>query len=272
MSRSAWERSSATLTDPLLLSVQIRRGGVHARHDGHRPQPRPERRRVEGLARKPATNVRLGRYRRFLEMYGTWLGIEHRAFEQRSSRQEGERLSRRTPNSPRSISRQLVASTRPCRDGRASISRRTARADAPGGRRGVRSWNSDRAKKYMPINEHRGLTGTAVNVQAMVFGNMGETSGTGVCFHAQSLHRRERFLRRVPDQRAGRGRRRGHPHPGGHRAHEAALPRRTNELRQESTELEKHYTRHAGHRVHRARRASSTCSRRARASAPARPP
>lgn len=44
------------------------------------------------------------------------------------------------------------------------------------------SWNSDRAKKYMSINQIQGLKGTAVNIQAMVFGNMGETSGTGVCF------------------------------------------------------------------------------------------
>ena len=44
------------------------------------------------------------------------------------------------------------------------------------------SWNSDRAKKYMSINQITGLKGTAVTVQAMVFGNMGETSGTGVCF------------------------------------------------------------------------------------------
>jgi len=44
------------------------------------------------------------------------------------------------------------------------------------------SWNNDRAIIYRRINDIRGLLGTAVNVQAMVFGNMGETSGTGVCF------------------------------------------------------------------------------------------
>ena len=44
------------------------------------------------------------------------------------------------------------------------------------------SWNSDRAKKYMAINQITGLKGTAVTVQSRVFGNMGETSGTGVCF------------------------------------------------------------------------------------------
>lgn len=44
------------------------------------------------------------------------------------------------------------------------------------------SWNSDRAIKYREAEGITGLLGTAVNVQAMVFGNMGETSGTGVCF------------------------------------------------------------------------------------------
>jgi pyruvate,orthophosphate dikinase len=44
------------------------------------------------------------------------------------------------------------------------------------------SWNSARAKKYRKISNIHGLIGTAVNVQAMVFGNMGEESGTGVCF------------------------------------------------------------------------------------------
>ena len=44
------------------------------------------------------------------------------------------------------------------------------------------SWNNPRANKYRQLNDIRGLLGTAVNVQSMVFGNMGETSGTGVCF------------------------------------------------------------------------------------------
>ncbi len=44
------------------------------------------------------------------------------------------------------------------------------------------SWNNSRANHYRRLNDIKGLKGTAVNVQAMVFGNMGETSGTGVCF------------------------------------------------------------------------------------------
>lgn len=45
-----------------------------------------------------------------------------------------------------------------------------------------RSWNIPRAITYRRINDIQGLLGTAVNVQSMVFGNMGDDSGTGVAF------------------------------------------------------------------------------------------
>ena len=45
-----------------------------------------------------------------------------------------------------------------------------------------RSWDNERAIVYRRMNDIPGDWGTAVNVQAMVFGNMGETSGTGVAF------------------------------------------------------------------------------------------
>ena len=45
-----------------------------------------------------------------------------------------------------------------------------------------RSWQNDRAKHYRRMNNIDDMLGTAVNVQAMVFGNLGETSGTGVGF------------------------------------------------------------------------------------------
>ena len=44
------------------------------------------------------------------------------------------------------------------------------------------SWNNERAKYYRQLNKIPEEWGTAVNVQAMVFGNMGNTSGTGVAF------------------------------------------------------------------------------------------
>ncbi|MBL8866457.1 MAG: pyruvate, phosphate dikinase [Planctomycetia bacterium] len=44
------------------------------------------------------------------------------------------------------------------------------------------SWNGNKAVEYRRIERISGLKGTAVNVQAMVFGNMGNSSGTGVAF------------------------------------------------------------------------------------------
>ncbi|RJQ31648.1 pyruvate, phosphate dikinase [Candidatus Parcubacteria bacterium] len=45
-----------------------------------------------------------------------------------------------------------------------------------------KSWNNPRAIKYRQLYDIKGLLGTAVNIQAMVFGNMGKRSATGVCF------------------------------------------------------------------------------------------
>ena len=45
-----------------------------------------------------------------------------------------------------------------------------------------RSWNNDRAIRYRRMERIPDSLGTAVNVQSMVFGNMGNTSGTGVAF------------------------------------------------------------------------------------------
>ncbi|GHV71634.1 pyruvate, phosphate dikinase [Spirochaetia bacterium] len=44
------------------------------------------------------------------------------------------------------------------------------------------SWMNDRAIEYRRLEEIRGIKGTAVNIQSMVFGNFGDDSGTGVCF------------------------------------------------------------------------------------------
>ncbi len=55
------------------------------------------------------------------------------------------------------------------------------------------SWNNPRAITYRKINDIKGLLGTAVNVQTMVFGNMGDTSGTGVYFTRDPATGENRF-------------------------------------------------------------------------------
>ncbi|MDA3949906.1 MAG: pyruvate, phosphate dikinase [Spirochaeta sp.] len=44
------------------------------------------------------------------------------------------------------------------------------------------SWNNPKAVTYRRINDIKGLIGTAVNIVSMVYGNLGDDSGTGVCF------------------------------------------------------------------------------------------
>jgi pyruvate,orthophosphate dikinase len=55
------------------------------------------------------------------------------------------------------------------------------------------SWNNDRAILYRKLNDIKGLLGTAVNIQSMVFGNMDETSGTGVCFSRNPSNGENKF-------------------------------------------------------------------------------
>ncbi len=58
-----------------------------------------------------------------------------------------------------------------------------------------RSWNNDRAILYRKLNEIPDSIGTAVNVQSMVFGNMGKTSGTGVAFTRNAANGRKSAVR-----------------------------------------------------------------------------
>ena len=74
------------------------------------------------------------------------------------------------------------------------------------------SWMTPRAVTYRRLQHIPSDMGTAVTVQAMVFGNMGDDCATGVAFTRNPSTGEKRLLRRVPDQRAGRGRGRRHPH------------------------------------------------------------
>lgn len=55
------------------------------------------------------------------------------------------------------------------------------------------SWSNPRAIKYRQLNNITGLLGTAVNVQAMVYGNMGNNSATGVCFSRNPSNGKKEF-------------------------------------------------------------------------------
>jgi pyruvate,orthophosphate dikinase len=86
------------------------------------------------------------------------------------------------------------------------------------------SWNIPRAVSYREIHGIPDDWGTAVNVQSMVFGNMGDDSGHRRGLHPGPGHGRKLFLRRIPYQRPGRGRGGGHPHPAAHQPGQAGAP------------------------------------------------
>ncbi len=104
------------------------------------------------------------------------------------------------------------------------------------------SWYGKRAHDYREYNKIPHDLGTAVSVVTMVYGNMGDDSGTGVAFTRDPEHRREGALRRVPHQRPGRGRRGRHPdaaqdQPDARRR----CPRCTAEFEAIAERLERHY-------------------------------
>jgi pyruvate,orthophosphate dikinase len=123
-------------------------------------------------------------YRRFMQMFGdVVLGMEHHDFEHALQTVKTRRKAKLDTDLDVEGLKAVVAEYKKVykkarktfpQDARKQL---IAACDAVFG-----SWNNPRAIKYRQLNDIRGLIGTAVNVQAMVFGNMGATSGTGVAF------------------------------------------------------------------------------------------
>jgi pyruvate,orthophosphate dikinase len=104
-----------------------------------------------------------------------------------------------------------------------------------------RSWNNDRAKHYRRINNIDDLLGTAVNVQCMVFGNMGETSGTGVGFTRNPAIGTKEFYGEFLMNAQGEDVVSGVRTPVHIRELERVNPEAYAQLREITTRLEKHY-------------------------------
>jgi pyruvate,orthophosphate dikinase len=103
------------------------------------------------------------------------------------------------------------------------------------------SWNNPRAITYRKLNDIAGNLGTAVNVQAMVFGNMGETSATGVGFTRNPSTGAKEFYGEYLTNAQGEDVVAGirTPHPIADL--EKEMPPVYNQLREITTRLEKHY-------------------------------
>lgn len=172
--------------DPLLVSV---RSGAAASMPGMMDTVLNlglSEKSVEGLANKTSNpKFAYDAYRRFIQMFGdVVMNVPHDDFEHIL---EDEKKKAKVKNDNELSADQL----------KSVISRYKAaykkhtKHDFPNDPRKqlnlsveavFASWNNDRAKLYLKMNDIRGLNGTAVNIQAMVYGNMGDTSGTGVCF------------------------------------------------------------------------------------------
>ncbi|KAG6731998.1 hypothetical protein I3842_01G155200 [Carya illinoinensis] len=140
---------------------------------------------VFGLASKSGERFAFDSYRRFLDMFGdVVLGIPHSLFEEKLEKLKNSKGIKHDTELTASDLKELVEQYK-------NVYLETKGDNFPSDPKqqlqlAVKavfdSWDSPRAIKYRSINQITGLKGTAVNIQCMVFGNMGNTSGTGVLF------------------------------------------------------------------------------------------
>jgi pyruvate,orthophosphate dikinase len=104
-----------------------------------------------------------------------------------------------------------------------------------------RSWQNDRAKHYRRINNISDDLGTAVNIQAMVFGNLGDTSGTGVGFTRNPAIGSKEFYGEFLMNAQGEDVVAGIRTPVPILELEKIMPDVYRQLREITTRLEKHY-------------------------------
>jgi pyruvate,orthophosphate dikinase len=141
---------------------------------------------VEGLFEKTG-NERFcfDAYRRFVNMFGNVvLGIQHELFEEEIDKIKAEKGVKLDTELDATDLRILVKKFKEivAKDSGKPFPEDPQEQLMLAIRAVFESWNSGRAVTYRRLHEISGLYGTAVNVQAMVFGNMGNTSGTGVAF------------------------------------------------------------------------------------------
>ncbi|QVL33003.1 pyruvate, phosphate dikinase [Telmatocola sphagniphila] len=141
---------------------------------------------VEGLAKKTG-NPRFAydSFRRLIDMFGsTAMGCEHEDFEHEIHKLKEEKKVKLDTDLSADDLKELVKRYK-------AVYKKHVGEDFPNDPRKqlmlsinavFNSWHGHKAVEYRRIERITGLKGTAVNVQAMVFGNMGESSGTGVAF------------------------------------------------------------------------------------------
>ena len=141
---------------------------------------------VEGLAQiSDDRRFAFDSYRRFIQMYGdVVLGLDHSVFEERLEDYKLERGYTLDTDLDADDWQAVCDGFKALVEEELETPFPQAPHDQLWGAIGavIRSWNNPRARAYRRINNLPEGGGTAVTVQAMVFGNLGETSATGVAF------------------------------------------------------------------------------------------
>src|SRR5262245_18869271 len=202
-------------------------------------------RSVEGLAKR-TKNPRFAWdcYRRFIQMFGSVvLGLEKHDFEEHLSAFKKKKRAKTDQDLDADDFRALVA------EFQAMVKKRLGREFAQDPREQLtlardavfRSWMNDRAVYYRRQNRIPDDIGTAVNVQAMVFGNLGERSATGVGFTRDPATGENRFYGEYLENAQGEDVVAGvrTPHPIAEL--ERTSPEAFRQLREITRKLEKHY-------------------------------
>ncbi|MFQ5698302.1 MAG: pyruvate, phosphate dikinase [Myxococcota bacterium] len=212
-------------------------------------------RTVEGLAaRSGDRRFAFDSYRRFIQMYGNVvLGIDHECFERHlAARKKARGVDLDTALEVEDLVA-LVGTYK------SEVERETGK---PFPERPVdqllgaisavfESWELPRARTYRKLNGIPDDWGTAVNVQAMVFGNLGPRSATGVAFTRDPSTGEKRFFGEYLPEAQGEdvvaGIRTPHPisradrRPGDPESLEEAMPTLYRKLLQVARKLERHY-------------------------------
>jgi len=183
-------------------------------------------------------------YRRLIQMFGNVvLEIEKSAFEEVFEAKKKQKKAKLDTDLDAKALEEVIAEYK-------KVVKKHAKRDFPQDPREqlvmardavFRSWQNERAKHYRRINNIDDMLGTAVNVQAMVFGNLGETSGTGVGFTRNPATGNKEFYGEFLMNAQGEDVVAGIRTPVHISELEKIMPDVYNQLRDITTRLEKHY-------------------------------
>ena len=199
---------------------------------------------VEALAKRADARFAYDSYRRLIQMFGNVvLEIEKAAFEEVFDAKKRQKKAKLDTDLDAKALKEVIEEYK-------KVVKKHAKREFPQNpheqlvmaRDAVfRSWNNDRAKHYRRINNIDDMLGTAVNVQAMVFGNLGETSGTGVGFTRNPAIGTKEFYGEFLLNAQGEDVVSGVRTPVHILELEKIMPAVYNQLRDITTRLEQHY-------------------------------